>query len=277
MSFVPDAPLAWRLYRHLVRTEVQFFARAEPQPGTDVLKLNNMPEPMPGVPNLRRATVLIDLRQDEDKLMAAISASERKKIRQAEREGVRTERYCDFSEPDWSGFIAAYAKLRQRKKMADPLPMGQIHELAAKGWLSLSACFDPAGSPLSWHAYLLCNGTARLYCTVSDIDPAKGSQWNNMVGRAHRYHHWHDMLRLKAEGMRTYDFGGVYRGSEDKEQANIAKFKTGFGGAFADTYDAVLPLTAWGRTALSAQSMMKIAFRVEQAEPGIEKPIMLAR
>jgi hypothetical protein len=277
MSFVPDAPAAWQLYRRFVRTEVQFFARTAPLAGTDVLKLNNMPAPVPGVANLRRATVLIDLTQDEEALLAAIDAKERKKIRQAEREGIRVERFTEITQKNWQDFLAAYAKLRQRKKMADALALGQVHELAKNGWLGLSASYDGEGTPLSWHVYILSHGVARLYSTVSDIDPAKGSPWNNMVGRAHRLHHWHDMLRCKADGVRTYDFGGVYRGSTDQEQLNIARFKTGFGGEFADTFDAALPLTAWGRTALSFAALMKTACRHEPPEPEIESPVLLTR
>jgi hypothetical protein len=91
----------------------------------------------------------------------------------------------------------------------------------------------------------------RLHTTISDMDSSRDTQWNNMVGRAHRLHHWQDMLRFKAEGIETYDFGGVYRGTGDQEQMNIARFKKAFGGGFADTYDAVVPLTLKGRLALS--------------------------
>jgi hypothetical protein len=69
------------------------------------------------------------------------------------------------------------------------------------------------------------------------------------------------MLRFKADGVRIYDFGGVYRGTEDREQMNIAQFKQSFGGHFADTYDAVLPLTAKGRLALSLIAHVGAEFR----------------
>jgi hypothetical protein len=59
------------------------------------------------------------------------------------------------------------------------------------------------------------------------------------------------MLSFKQEGLAIYDLGGVYRGTEDQEQINIARFKTSFGGEPAETYDAVLPLTFKGRFAMA--------------------------
>ena len=57
------------------------------------------------------------------------------------------------------------------------------------------------------------------------------------------------MLFFKSEGVRSYDLGGVYRGTEDEEQMRITRFKTSFGGVAVDTFNAVLPLTARGRFA----------------------------
>ena len=110
---------------------------------------------------------------------------------------------------------------------------------------------DANGNVLSWHSYVCCLGQVRLLNTISGVDPSRDTQWNNLVGRAHRLHHWKDMLFFKEEGAKTYDLGGVYRGTEDQEQANIARFKTSFGGQPAETYDAVLPLTVKGSIALS--------------------------
>jgi hypothetical protein len=271
MTFTPKVPLAWRFYRHLVHTETQFFARTDPMPGTDVLKLCNMPTPADGVTNLRRSTVLIDLSCGEDALIAGMDAKTRKVARQAEREGVRVEHYRRLSATEWRDYLAAYARLRRRKPMAEKPGMGQIHELAKTGRFILTASFSADGAALSWHSYVVCHGVARLYSTVSEIDPARGTQWNNMVGRAHRLHHVRDMLRFREDGVKLYDLGGVYRGSDDVEQINIARFKTSFGGSYAETWDAVLPLTAWGGAALALRGMLNFAFGAESAGTQFDK------
>jgi len=250
MPFVPKASFAWRMYRRLVRTDVRFFAQPDAFPSADILKLCNLPAPFPGVENVCCPTVVVDLEQPEDVLWNGVEAKTRKVIRQAVRDGVEVER-VQLSAETWNSFHAAYEKLRNRKKNADPLGIGQIGELVEKGSFVMTASRDANGNVLSWHSYVRCQGYVRLINTISDIDPSRDTQWNNLVGRAHRLHHWKDMLLFKEEGVKAYDLGGVYRGTEDEEQINIARFKTSFGGAPAETYDAVLPLTVKGRLALS--------------------------
>ena len=250
MPFVPKASLVWRIYRRLVRTQVGFFAPPDAFPRVDILKLCNLPAPFPGVANLSCPTVVIDLRQEEDALWNGVESKTRKVIRQAVREGVQVER-VQLSAKSWNEFHTAYQKLRSRKKGADPLGVGQIGELIERDSYMMTTSRDAAGNILSWHGYVRCCGHVRLINTVSALDPARDTQWNNLVGRAHRLHHWKDMLSFKKEGIAIYDLGGVYRGTEDQEQINIAKFKTSFGGEPAETYDAVLPLPAKGRVALS--------------------------
>jgi hypothetical protein len=256
MAFVPKASLLWRLYRRCVRTQVEYFAVPKAMPRADVLKLCDLPQPYPGVANEHRPTIVIDLTTPEEELWSPLSVHLRKVIRQSRREGVAVERLSELGEADWQAFLAAYWKLWQRKGQAGALGIGQIGELVAKRRFVLTRSRDPEGRILSWHAYVLAPKHVRLHTTISDMDPARGSRWNNYVGRAHRLHHWQDMMDFKAEGVETYDFGGVYRGTEDKEQVNIAHFKQLFGGRFADTYDAVLPLTLKGRLALSLVSLI---------------------
>jgi hypothetical protein len=252
--FVPKVSSAWRIYRRIVRTRVEFFSVPAAIPRADVLKLCDLPAPFPGVPNEYRPTILIDLRTSDDDLWNAIAPQTRKVIRQAKREGIVIERASEISETNWNAFLAAYRKLWQRKQSAGALGVGQISELIAQGRFALSTSRDAEGNILSWHSYVRTADRVRLLNTISDMDPSRDTRWNNLVGRAHRYHHWQDMLDFKNEGAHTYDFGGVYRGTEDKEQANIARFKQLFGGLFADSYDAVVPLTLKGRLALSLVS-----------------------
>jgi len=250
MPFIPQASFLWRMYRRLVRTQVEFFAVPATFPDTDVLKLCSLPEPYPGVPNESCPTIMIDLGASQDALWKAIEAKSRKVMRQAERDGVTTAQ-IDITPDTWNAFLTAYRKLLGRKQKAGVLGIGQISELIAQGRFAVTVSRDGNGSILSWHSYVAAHGRARMLNTMSDIDPRRGSQWNNLVGRANRLHHWQDMLRFKEDGLKSFDLGGVYRGTDDAEQLNIARFKRSFGGRFVDTFDAVLPLTFKGRLALS--------------------------
>ena len=224
----------------------------------DILKLNAQSEPVPEVPNLCYPTVVIDLTPPEEILWNGVEAKTRKVIRQAEREGAGMRVTTSLSQEDWNGFRAAYDRLQNRRKKVEALGIGLIHELIETDRFVMTVCADAEGNILSWHCYVRSGGHARLHETVSTIDPERGTQWNNMVGRAHRLHHWRDMLFFKAEGVRSYDLGGVYRGTQDQEQMGIARFKTSFGGVAADTFNAVLPLTARGRFAVSLRKRFKL-------------------
>lgn len=261
MSFVPPTSIAWRIWRRLVRTEVAYFAVPASLPRADVLKLCDLPAAYPGVPNEYRPTILIDLTQPEDELFAALGSHTRKAVRQSARDGITIGSVMPLNEDTWNAFLEAYWKLWRRKSNAGALGIGQIRDLIARDRFELTVSRNADGQIVSWHAYVRTPERMRLHTTISDMDPSRGSAWNNMVGRAHRLHHWQDMLRFKAEGVKIYDFGGVYRGTEDREQMNIAHFKQSFGGHFADTYDAVVPLTLKGRLALSLIARVGAEFR----------------
>ena len=225
-----------------------------------MLKLCDLPAPYPDATCHHCPTVVIDLRAPEDELWQNVQPATRKLIRQARRDGIAVSGVAALSEEFWLSFLPAYRKLLGRKRNAGALGVGQISELAARNLLGTSVSCDANGRPLSWHIYA-CRGTrARLLSTVSDIDPSRDARWNNLVGRAHRLHHWHDILAFRDGGFTDYDFGGVYRGTDDSEQINIARFKTSFGGTPADTYDAVVPLTwkGWIARALVAKMGAKI-------------------
>jgi hypothetical protein len=259
-SFVPQASPVWRLYRRLVRTEVVFFIPPNEVPDADVLKLCIQPEPTPGACNFSCPTIIIDLSPSEQELWNGIEAKSRKVIRQAMREAV-TVNDVPLTEENWTTFRAAHETLRGRKKKADALGVGQISDLASKDEYMMTASRNADGAVLSWHGYARGRTHVRLLNTVSAIDPARDTAWNNLVGRANRLHHWQDMLRFKGEGITSYDLGGVYRGDDDPEQMNIARFKKSFGGAIVDRFDAVLPLTGKGRIALSLAGLVSAEAR----------------
>ena len=246
--FVPEPSLVWRLYRRLVRTDVQLFALPDTLPNADILKLYGLSAPIPNGSNKCCPTIVVDLQQPADALWNDVEHKTRKVIRQAVREGITVVK--DSSKPCWDGFRAAYEKLRGRKKNVAVLGVGLISDLAAKNHFVLTASRTPNGTILSWHGYARCHDQVCLINTVSAIDPMNDAHQNNLVGRAHRLHHWQDMLRFREEGIKFYDLGGVYHGTDDQEQANIARFKRSFGGEAVDRFDAVLPLTGKGRFAM---------------------------
>jgi hypothetical protein len=256
MAFLPQPSLSWRTYRRLVSVCESFFSPPDTPPDADILKLYNLPAPVADVKNIISSSVIIDLHVPESNLWNAVKPKTRKVIRQALRDGVITDQTSELSEGSWNSFRAAYQRLRNRKKNTEPLGIGKIRKLIERNLFVMTTSCDSRGRVLSWHTYIRSNAHVCLLNSVSEINPEEGTKWSNMVGRAHRLHHWQDIIHFKSQGIATYDLGGVYRGTSDVEQANIARFKTSFGGQPMDTFDAILPLTIKGRIALSLASQV---------------------
>ena len=56
----------------------------------------------------------------------------------------------------------------------------------------------------------------------------KDKDFQGLVGRANRLHHWKDMISFKSKGLDQYDFGGWYEGRKTRDRLKINQFKEGF-------------------------------------------------
>jgi hypothetical protein len=65
------------------------------------------------------------------------------------------------------------------------------------------------------------------------------------------------MLSFKRQGVRIYDFGGLYRTKDDQGVLRINPFKLSFGGTRATEYDGVLACSTLGQIYLWSRSMWK--------------------
>ncbi len=120
------------------------------------------------------------------------------------------------------------------------------------GLLGLSEA-KSKGKSLVWHAYL----THRQHGRAMALLSASGRRWNqnkttcNLISRANRLLHFQDMVSLKEQGYRFYDFGGWYSGTEDRKLLQINSFKERFGGSIVYGYDSEEPLNLRGRLYLA--------------------------
>ncbi len=105
------------------------------------------------------------------------------------------------------------------------------------------------GEALVWHAYVMCGQAARLQYSASCFRNRE-SDYRALVGRANRWLHWQDILRLKAIGIGRYDWGGLFEDESRAEHAGINNFKKGFGGQPERSYDCTVPITVKGRVYL---------------------------
>lgn len=169
------------------------------------------------------STMLVDLARPPEAILAGFKPRTRSFVRQAERLGARAG-----IETDRPAFIRAYNRFAGRRGLA---PLGAGHVLAGPG-PTLVTRVEIDGQILVWRGYLVDHeaGRARnlVSCTAAPLSGEKDGE--RLVGLAHRHLVHADMLRFRALGIRTYDFGGYALGTDDPKLANINRFKDSFGG-----------------------------------------------
>jgi len=203
-------------------------------------------------------TLLIDLTQSHDQLLAQLTEETAYKIRRArERDKIVCE-CCDPRDPAvMDGFERMYKEFAAIKGLL-PLNRARLESLAAAGVLDISLAKDAQGKVLVYHASYRdsCRATQlespSLYRALSD------SAARNFNGRANRYLTWSDILRYKEQGLKLFDFGGWHLGN-DPEMLNINEFKRGFGGEVVREYQCEQILTLKGRLVLWAAKLLSQA------------------
>jgi lipid II:glycine glycyltransferase (peptidoglycan interpeptide bridge formation enzyme) len=86
------------------------------------------------------------------------------------------------------------------------------------------------------------------------------SATRNLVGRANRYLHWHDIRLFKERGFDLYDFGGLDVDERTPKTAGIARFKRGFGGRVVPVYSLTKARSLRGAAAQRILSLRGIEF-----------------
>jgi lipid II:glycine glycyltransferase (peptidoglycan interpeptide bridge formation enzyme) len=142
--------------------------------------------------------------------------------------------------------------------------------------LDISFVRDKAGDILAASSYIVTPSRVRgLYAGASyraTTDPSR----RTAIGRANRYLYWRDMLRFKEAGIRMFDFGGYYIGSEDEEKLRVNGFKAEFGGEIIHEFNCQSAVTIKGKLALwgieqRARRMVKRRLQGLQSQSTWEK------
>ena len=200
--------------RFLARAEVWFDDEATESAEIDWILYRQRSGPVRGAKSRIFHNRLIDLSKSEKQLAAELNEETAYKIRRArDRDGIVCE-WHDARDPAVMDRFEQMHKLFAMKKGLPGLNRPRLESLAAAGALDLSSAKDTHGSTLVYHAYYRdCRRASQLespsvYRTFSD------SSTRNFCGRANRYLTWTNILRFKAQGLTSFDFGGWYVGSD---------------------------------------------------------------
>lgn len=251
-------------------------------PSLDLIQYVQLDAPREGAKCTPFSTILIDLGQSEDDLLAAMKKDARYAARRAEEkdrpqcldpsaaDASTLHRFQDFYDrfaaqkglssldPAILGAYAQagalYLSLATSSAGTESPGSGEPHTIGASSPHSDSAAPD---NELVWHAYFCRSGRARLLYSASLFRDRDDSAFRQMIGRVNRLLHVRDILAFRSQGYVTYDLGGWYEGQDDEEKIRINKFKEEFGGRMTTGYNCLRPVTLKGRMYLAAKSALK--------------------
>lgn len=184
-----------------------------------------MPEETDGfaVKGLRRVitgynTVVIDLRQSEEVLLAAQQGKWRNRLRAAQKSPLRIDKIGQKTE-NYRWLLDQEVEQSRRKGYAALSPLlVPVYQLQAgkDGVLGVQAWLQ--NSRVAGMLFLLHGKTATYHIG-----------WSDDAGKKHNAHNallWEAMLQLKAAGIEWLDLGGV----NDRDGEGLTRFKLGTGG-----------------------------------------------
>lgn len=181
-------------------------------------------------------TLLTDLTESEEEIVAHFAKNCKYKVNRAPREGVTVvcTQKQDITDEQIKEFVVFYAEFYASKGY-DAVNKEKLTEELKRyrgaGALSIHVAYLNE-TPVVYHTHVITDKYARLFHSASLYRVIEGVN-PNVVGMANRYLHKVDMLQYKGMGITTYDWGGAGKG---EEVANITEFKESFGGTKAVFY-----------------------------------------
>lgn len=218
-----------------------WFDESHPLDGFDVVFRFGADSPVPGATNEEFHTLVVDLTQSEEQLLSRIHRNTRSKIKRAEERDHLSLDVMGSPTPEEIDEFVDFYDAFARGKSITPLSRSHLESQRRAGVLVLSRVRDSVQT-LVWHSYLRI-GLRALLCNSASLYRGRDREFQNLVGRANRWHHLKDMLHFKESGCTSYDFGGWYAGREDQTRLMINRFKEEFGGTRALQYNAILNRT----------------------------------
>ncbi|HEY9670771.1 MAG TPA: hypothetical protein V6D11_04955 [Waterburya sp.] len=244
----------------LVRGDIWFDEAPEKIPKVDVLYYYYLPKPATnqGFECDEEYTLLLDLTQEQDKLWKNLKKDNRYKIRRAaEKDRVSYEfweRIDSFILEEFLNFHKRFTS-QQGLKSLSKVAISRLRTYADAGVLNVSQVKSQEGNPLTWRVYY--QGKNRVFPLHSaSLRSSTDASYNQLVGRANRYHRWQDILRFKNLGVLLYDFGGWYANTTNQHLLNINNFKEEFGGELVRHFNWRHGITLKGKLFLRLRKLL---------------------
>ncbi|MBI4346360.1 MAG: hypothetical protein HY553_05870 [Elusimicrobia bacterium] len=267
-----ETPTRWgtvvAIRGRLATVEEVFFDDPADARGADIVRYVQRSSPLAGARCEEFHTLLLDLDRSIDEIWKGLHRWNRKKIRRAEREGLAYEAWYPAGDAVVREFLAFHERAT-RKEMLFPLHRGRLQRHAELGALDLSAIGEGVDR-LSWHVHYRTAARARELYSVTAPREGTTTADRSLIGRAHRLQHWRDIQRLRAAGLRTYDFAGLYLGTSDRKLTGIDDFKRSFGGRIVSEFNCVEVRTVRGRLAIAIEALLRAVWSRQRRRQEVE-------
>jgi hypothetical protein len=192
----------------------------------------------PGEGSRELHTLVLDLSADEDALLEEMSKDTRYKIRRAmQKDPLSVDAATEPSAAEVDEFADFYDRFAAAQSVSLAF-RPRLRALAERGNLVLTVVRGEDGGDLVRHAYVAARGRGFMLYSGSVLDQSGDSAARNLIGRANRYLHWHDIRLFKERGFELYDFGGLDVTGRSEKTTGIARFKQGFGGEVRPVYSS---------------------------------------
>jgi hypothetical protein len=229
-----------------------YFAEPIPsQPDVDIIRCNQAPQCVPAYECTPFSTIVIELTESLDIILAKMTRRTRERIKKADRERLQYE-YSDGEEARDRDEYADHFDYCGRLKGLVNVSRVRMQILAHHHALSLSLIRDEAGSILAACCHVVMPGRVRLLYAGAPFRASQNHEFRSRIGRVNRYLFWRDIVRFKQREVSVFDFGGYYDGKDDKEKMKINIFKSEFGGVVRHEFNCQKALSWKGRIALWA-------------------------
>ena len=181
-------------------------------------------------------TLITDLTQSEEEIVAKCQKDCRYQIRRAARENITADfkvgkEITEQDITDFCGFFVEFWKSKGMEEETYEKYKEEIETYAKEGVFAITRA-NKDGEALVYHTYIVGDTFVRSYQSASQF---RGEHVNaRTVSIANRYLHKADMMYFKEMGKTVYDWGGAGLREEVK---NITEFKEAFVGEELWYYD----------------------------------------
>jgi lipid II:glycine glycyltransferase (peptidoglycan interpeptide bridge formation enzyme) len=202
-------------------------------------------------------TLVLDLTKEQDVLWKTLKKDNRYKIRRAVEKDRVVYEFLEWIDSNiLNDFLNFYKQftLQQGLKSLSKQAISRLESYANAGVLKLSRVKSQAGHPLAWRVYYYSKNRIFPLHSASNRHSTDAS-YNQMIGRANRYHRWQDILQFKSLGVLLYDFGGLYINTTEQHLLNINDFKEEFGGELVRNFNWRYGITLKGKLFLRLRKL----------------------